>query len=599
MTHTVRRQILTYKGMKDLAEIKIPHFPDWENVTLVYARVHTGNTTQEISPAEINLMDAPWVAAAPRYPPEKILVASLPNVRPGSIIEYSYRTDVRQQPPFSRQMFFQGFDPIRQRVLTVIASETMPLDICYFPNGFQKMRSTAPSLPLKHESHRENGRLTNQWTAVDVPALKQEHNLPPFADFLPTLAFNVGPTGSWFDWVPGLSSTNPLWKQYREEMAAALARAAACGPALQKIVDGLAKLQPQLAVVTVRDYLARGLRPAGPDFNALPPGLITPAENTWQDGYGNDIDRAAVGSALLTALQIDHEILLVSPDRQISGQLAALRRYPDFHLFSAVLIRVSTPAGEIWLNDLNQYAEPGTSSYDGALALNLQTGAFSQIHLDKCWADATTEQLTIDLLPGGNAHITWRTIYHGTDFADQRKFYAELSPEERRRHAQTLLSDLAQAAVCTTDLQADFDQYPGIVSFAADVPDFAVLTGEYCTLELPASLAGLLPLSDDERSNPLQWPTRLQRRIEISLRLPSDFRTAEILPEDFRWTSPQGRGHVAITRQSTQSIGELRFLYEADLWPELFTSESYPDLLELNRRINHPASRAIILRRRP
>lgn len=599
MTRTVRRQILSYKGMKEQAEIKIPHFPAWESVKLENARVHTGNTTQEISPAEINLMDAPWVASAPRYPAEKILVASLPNVRPGSIIEYSYRSDLRQQSPFSRQVLFGGFDPVRLRVLTVITPETLPLQARFFPNGFRDVRGAAPAPDLTHESRHENGRLISQWTAVDLPALKQERHLPPLSDFLPTLALHIGQPNPRFSWLPGMKTANPLWDPYRLEVASAIDRAATCGPALEKIAEGLRRLQTPLALTAIRDFLARGLRPAGPDFSALPPGLVTPAEVTWQDGYGNAIDRATVGSALLKALRIDHEILLVAPTLQTPGQLTAWRHHPNFHLFGAVLIRVPTAAGPVWLNDLNQYAEPGTSSCDGALALNLQTGDFSQIRLDEQWADATTEQLTIDLQPGGSARITWRTTCHGRDFAEQHKFYAELTPEERRRHAQTLLSSLSQAAVSTGELKTSFDQYPGNISFSAEVPDFAVRTGDYCSLELPASLAGLLPISDDERSNPLQWPDRRRRRIEISLRLPSDFRDAEILPEPFRWTSPQKRGRIAFSRPATQSAGELRFRYEADLQPELFTPENYPDLLDIHRRINHPASRAIILRRRP
>lgn len=599
LNRRVRRQILSYKGMKEQAEIKLPHFPDWESVKLEYARVHTGNVTQEISPQEINLMDAPWVASAPRYPTEKILVASLPNVRPGSIIEYGYRSELRQQPPFSRQMPLQGFDPVRQRVLTVITPETMPLQARFFPNGLLNVAGGAPPPDLIHESRRENGRLINQWSAADIPALKQERHLPPLTDFLPTLAWHVGPPSSRLSWMPGLHAANPLWDPYRQEVADALNRAATCGPALEKIAEGLRRLQNPLAVTAIRDYLARGLRPAGPDFGALPPGLVTPAEVTWQDGYGNAIDRAAVGSALLKALQIDHEVLLAAPALQTPEQLRAWQRHPNFHLFGAVLIRVPTAAGPVWLNDLNQYAQPGTSSCDGALALSLQTGTFSQIRLDEPWADATTEQLTIDLQPGGSARITWRTTCRGRDFAEQHKFYAELTPEERRRHAQTLLSALSQAAVSTGELKTDFDQYPGTISFSAEIPDFAVRTGDYCSLELPASLAGLLPLSDDERSNPLFWPEHRQRRIEISLRLPSDFRDAEILPEPFRWASPQKRGRIAFSRPATQSAGELRFVYEADLRPELFSPENYPDLREIHRHINHPASRAIILRRRP
>ncbi len=94
MTETVTKEILTYNGKKSNSELKISYNPIWQDVKINYARVTTPSkekdgkpVIKEISEQEINLMDEGWVASAPRYPAGKTLVASLPGVEIGSLID--------------------------------------------------------------------------------------------------------------------------------------------------------------------------------------------------------------------------------------------------------------------------------------------------------------------------------------------------------------------------------------------------------------------------------------------------------------------------------------------------------------------------------
>ena len=78
-------EILTYAGKKEYAEIIIDYNPAWEEVEITQADVILADgTRKQIRAEEINEMDAAWVASAPRYPAEKIIVANLPSVDVGT-----------------------------------------------------------------------------------------------------------------------------------------------------------------------------------------------------------------------------------------------------------------------------------------------------------------------------------------------------------------------------------------------------------------------------------------------------------------------------------------------------------------------------------
>ena len=98
---------------KSNSEIKLAYNPAWQRIELARATVTLPDgTVKTIAPEEINLMDAGWVASAPRYPAEKILVANLPGVEIGSILDYEIVSTVFGKPFFSIYQAFNGHEPI-------------------------------------------------------------------------------------------------------------------------------------------------------------------------------------------------------------------------------------------------------------------------------------------------------------------------------------------------------------------------------------------------------------------------------------------------------------------------------------------------------
>src|SRR5437588_447106 len=110
------KQVLTYSGKKNEAEVKLAYNPACEEAKLIHAVVQsrTGQR-QEISTNEINVMDAGWNASAKRYTGGKILVPNLPAVDIGSTIEVEYEIATKGKPFLAGFESFQLFDELEKK----------------------------------------------------------------------------------------------------------------------------------------------------------------------------------------------------------------------------------------------------------------------------------------------------------------------------------------------------------------------------------------------------------------------------------------------------------------------------------------------------
>lgn len=365
-----------------------------------------------------------------------------------------------------------------------------------------------------------------------------------------------------------------------------------------KLVEAIRAMRPERQLLSLRNHIERAVRIAGPHYTELPRYCLSPAEKTYSEGYGHSADRAALYYSILQELGYQPELILVADEPQEENLQKFWKKYPSGYFFPEMLVRVRTKQGDVWFNDQDQYARLGSSRFHGRLACSPARNRFFRIELPTEAQNLVSKLITIDMQPDGAAQIAFRNLYQGEHYAQLNKFYSEQTPEERRRHYQSMLAELSQSASSIVDLKTEFEIYPGSVRYTALVEDFAVTTDNYCHFEFPETLARLLQLWGDQREEALYWGNRSTRQVEIAIRLPSDFRIIELCPEDFEWTSPEKNGRVSIKRLKTQSQNELRYLLEADLGAEIIPAEKYPDILELDRRLSHPAARTVLLRKK-
>jgi len=585
----VRKKILTYKGKKDNAELKLDYNPVWEQVNLIKATVTTGDQVKEASKEEINLMDAGWVASAPRYPAGKTLVASLPAVEVGSVIEYDYERVKKDRPFFAVTHVFRGFDPITRATVTLTAPASLALRVLKDDNGIAvpDAEPGSPGGAIADSTERHGKTITRQWSVQEQTPVKQEDSLPPLYSFNPVLRITSG-----------------NWHSYAKEVLSVLRGAARGRTAVKeraRQIVGQMKTEAE-KVTAIRDFVAKNIRAAGPDCDDLPLDAVTAADRTLADGYGNMADRAVLLFAMLDAVGLHPEFILVNygSEEQRLQQFEA--RYPSVSTFGGVLVRVRNGSDPVYLNDTNQYAILGTTPADGHLALSLARGATETVSVAQDRKNLRESEYRLTLTEQGDARIAVTRKNYGDSFGAQRQMFTELPPEERNRYYQELVAEISQAAVADSNLVTDFNSYPGIESFSVRAQKYGVRDGDFLYFELPRSLGHLFSLRSDTHENPFYQSRDFSFRVSTVVELPPDFGTVVLAPEPKEWRLPAGGGtiRVRVSKQEAAANGSvsLTFVHEVDLNPFILEAKAYPDLLEIEKQLTHAQARLVLVSRK-
>ncbi|MFA6569170.1 MAG: DUF3857 domain-containing protein [Victivallales bacterium] len=571
ITETVKKRILTYAGKKSNSELKFNFNPVWDKVNLEYAAVTSKDgVLQKITEKEINTMDQPWAGSAPRYPAGKTLVANLPGVDIGSTIEYKIVLENRDRPFFHAVEYFQGFDPVAEKNVTLTNPNKVKLELS---GDCQKFIV-------------ENRDDVIRLRVSDSQALKEENNLPPAWCFIPNLRVNSGQN----------------WKDYSSELKNALEKAAAkqnrAGELSEKITGGMKNDREKIKAV--RDYVSKNIKPAGPNFNDIPLTCISPADKTLSDGYGNTADTAVVLYAMLDKLNYRPGFVLASdlPDcHKISQDVI---RRPVMGLFNTVLVRLELKEGAIYLNDTNQYAEIGTTTHEGKCGLDLEKAADFTICAEKSKGTRAEISYFIELSETGQARIRKHMEYFGNQFTSNNMKFAEMTPEMRKRYHQGLVSAISQSAKPEGELATNFDSYPGSEDFSVTVDKYAVRDGNLLYLMLPESLSGILNVASEKRVNPFFYPGNINLRKEFTIVFPeTHYSECSILPPGICIDIPCGESGKIETSSSNSAIGKDRtFVMKQQIYlkPFIYTNLQYEDfLLKINGRITNPRMRSILI----
>ncbi|MFZ4394387.1 MAG: DUF3857 domain-containing protein [Kiritimatiellia bacterium] len=571
-TRTTVRQVLTYAGKTRFAEIKMPFNPAWQTAELVEATISNRNgTVRSVSPREINLMDAGWVAGASRYPAGKIRVVSLPGVEVGSVIRTTVRRTVQDAPFFSLEHAFGGFDPADTMALEIVAPRQLPL-----------LTDTCHGEALRFSCTTNSTSVTWRWDAGALAAIKPEDNLPPWPLFCPAVLASAG-----------------TWPAYAEQLQQAFHSAMRADKTVKEHAKTLVRdlRTPAARLKAIRDDVAKSIREDGPSFLELPLTCLTPAARTLADGYGHAADRAILLASLLQAAGFDAEpVLASSMPRLVPTLLDPFVATPQSSLYNHVLVKVKEDRQTLYLNDSDQYAEPGSTPHDRHPFLALD-GSTSRVAVASQFRDRDLTELTLELAADGQATITSTNWFFGSDCSSFRKEYLEMPPEDRRRHYQGLVAEISQAAQAVGDLVTATDVYPGYRSFTVQAPRYAVRAGQTLTLILPDSGTPIYSLRADQRTHPLLVAQPRENEWICRVILPAGVRNLPVLPPEMEHTLPDGLGHVrsSVTRvKLPDGRTQLTFRRTTQIESAILPADIYPALLELNRQLTHPQVRTIL-----
>lgn len=571
-TRTVSREILSYAGVKNNAEIKIPFNPAWESVTVTVARVVAPDgTVQQAGAGETHLMDAEWVASAPRYPAGRILVVNLPGVKIGSRIEYEVVQEYRDYPFIADWVSFQDYDPSEKTILTLSAPAILGL----------RWQEPASSSSAPARSGDESAPV---WTAEKVPALPQEESPAPLFAASPTIFFS---SGLWTNWA----------RRTEASLRAAATGQAAAAEQARKLLGGLppGSSAPD-RIRALRDFVATRIRVAGPSLKELPGLPVTPADRILAEGYGHNADCAVLLFALLEAGGFTPRFVLASDPELTADAWKPLQESPQHGLFDALLVAVDADGKTYYLNDTDQYAPMGALSHELSQALDLASGAFLILQATPGAETGTEMAIRVELDEQGDARMSVRRNYRGMDAAAFHRRWSEMTPELQRRYKLEEVSAISKDARPEGDWMVE--RFAGATEiFALRIDRLAVRDGNRLYLTLPMTGANALGLRSETRFTPYLFtgPTRMDADLVLSF--PGNLTVAELLPETLEWSAPGGQATGAYKAEFTTgeesrlSVRRIRIVK-----PGILPVSDYPALVELNRRLSHPRNRTVMVR---
>jgi hypothetical protein len=563
------KRILTYAGKVRESEVKIPYNPACQTarVTRGVVTSQTGQR-QEIAAGEMNVMDAGWNSSAKRYTGGKILVANLPGVEIGSTIEVAFEITTTNAPFISGFEYFQLPDGLEHKSFALTAPAGLAIHSMV----------SGPAGLIKEEHSEEGGQQKFRWEIEHVKALPEEPQLPPAWSYNSGVSYFVGDMAAYLKELNGTVVNRSLQSTNAARQAAQL----------------VAKhLHTKLEVVTaVRDFVAKSIRLAGPSFTELPLSELSAADTTLADGYGHAADRAILLHAMLTARGFKPEFVLASDLPPIAGITNVALTFPLPDSFDYPLVRVKVDGTNYYLNDTDQYAKLGSTSFEGRMGLVLSSQTPEVIHAAPGCENKMETVYTLAPDNTGRTRVSVTRRYYGAQYNGKNRYFSELPPEERRRYFQEIVSGLAQGARAVGDLTTQFETYPGMEQFTADVDNYSVLDGNYFYFDLPFT-PSLMPVGADRRALPLFLSRGSDNTVRTEIALPPGFRRVVMAPGSETLAAPDGSGQAKI--ESSGSAGQWAITDTFETAPAIIPPPDYGALLKVESALGRKSARVFLL----
>ncbi|MBQ3807976.1 MAG: DUF3857 domain-containing protein [Kiritimatiellae bacterium] len=548
-TNTVVKEILTYKGKKNAAELKFSYNPTWKSVELVSASVSNKNGQVVFAgPKETSVLDADWVASAPRYPASKQLVVNLPSVEIGSVISYTVVTTVKDAPlPFYANFYFDTFTP----------------------TDFLSVR-------------------VGDWTReVKNPRLLPDEKMLP-------------PGVLWRD-VVTISSNSFA-------SAAAKYRTLDPDPVDPKDYDiptGIVEIRDWMT------RHIRRVGPSFGEIR-LEDHVVAP-ETVLKERYATRIGYIRTLCALLKGAGYDADIVFAgdTADSSVAVLMRDMYDFPNVARFSSALCRVKVKKGGfLWwggetttyyLGTENEYTPLGATGFNDSAFLDPQTGGFATA--TALLFDFESDTLEFSIRENGAVDLDFSLKQYGAAVGSARKRYAEMLPEIRSRHFQQMLGKIAQSASATRELVTDTEGYPFSLSFSAFIPDMAVVSGDAISFEVPQLAAHPFGVSGTTRELPIGVGG--EETLETShykVVFPKGYTEVESLPASLEICNPAKPGEVwigtVVTSEVKDDVLSVDIVVTHNIHREAMLPAEYLAMLkEWNRLAGSRANSTIVVRR--
>lgn len=559
-TNRVIKEILSYNGKKQSAELKFNYNPTWKQVYVASAVVSNRNgKVSAVTDKERNVMDCGWAASAPRYPAGKTLVVSLPSVEIGSVISYE--------------------------TVTVVSNA---------PAAFYATYSLDTYVPMERKFVR-----VNDWQReiLKPDRLPDEPNQPM----------------SWL-WRDQKIISRGNWGRAAERLLPAVDVDAVDPECLGELHVGEESAQESL--LAIRNWMARNVKIAGPGLYDVPLAQqLTDPIVVLKERYATRLDYIRTLCALLRGAGYKADVVLASLNEDEPECIKRRNReeFPNEGEFSTALCRVEVVEGgflgigcdrrTFFIGIENQYAQLGAVVYAGSEYFDPKRCMFGIVTVpSEDLKPYEIENRELIVRENGSVDMTVEDLMTGPSVASFRKTYAEILPEDRSRKFQSILGGISQAASATSELETDVESYPARRKFSCYIPDFATVAGDTITLQVPSLSMAIPSMSGTVRKTPFSVKAKEGELDRVTIRFPEGYTLVEHLPGNFVFSDPSDPNSIWIEGNVSSQIKdgslEVRIVRKVHKrgysW---FEPKFYELIKDWDRIESSRANRAIVVRK--
>ncbi|MHC4871529.1 MAG: DUF3857 domain-containing protein [Planctomycetota bacterium] len=449
-------KVITKSGINKLGELKLPHDPD----DLLMCRTILPDGTV-FTPTNIRKLD--FQKAASMY-----------NVVPGAVLEYSYRSISAGglRTSFSDNFFFEEFyNPAALKRYVLIVPQQLQ----------EKVSAEILPKDFAPEIKKEEGNIIYTWEKKDISGIKPEPSMPSIEKVLSNLKLHVRnkkyPADHVFFKLPE--------KQQSDEIISAKAKALTADSK-----DNYEKVK------TIHHYIRSSLTPAK--------GGRT-ARDAFYLKSGNEKSAMRLMQAMLSAVNVEHEKAAVNKHYETSSSDSDKRGNLAGYFYTPVLFVKTEKDKNIWLRFFSNSSMPFRHFRPGNLgqgvfnapAITFDSNGFISFH--RVYEKISEKRPVIydtefALNNDGSSAVSGRICFAGAA-AGQLRSIADLPQQGKRRIERFITMSYPKLVLEKSEYKKSAQNYSGLQN--AETEDFifafAGRINEFCRKEQQKLACNVFP----------------------------------------------------------------------------------------------------------
>ena len=487
---------------------------------------------------------------------------TLPEVQPGSIIEYRYKLKNKKGHTFGRIWFLQEPLFVREARLALVP-------------GRAALRMFPRLLPPHSRFHEDDDGILRMMLR-DLPAFERESYMPPEQELKMRIHVIYGGPGEMhpdFYWESNFGEgiakfTNDFIGKPKKFRAIVQQLVSPQDPPETKLRKLYEAVQDRIRNLSYEETYSKKERKREKMKERKS------ARDVWKYGYGNAWEIAALFAALCRAAGFTADTVFTSQRDDHFFE----KNLPDSTQLDGEIVVVDLPEGPRYFDPGTRFAPFGQLSWENQGTSGLRTrkkrAEFLTTPLSRAEENIRHRRITVELQPDGAAHVRVVVQYTGQRAMERKNDFFELSSEQREHKLREELEKLFPAAQVKEITWKGLDRPDDAVEFSYtfEIPDCALVLGSRLLVQ-PALFASQSSFRHWKRKHPVYFRFPYSHVEEVRVVLPEGFEV-EYLPVGADKSTPLGRYEVEVSNEGDTVLYRKKvtvqgIIYRADSYEAL------------------------------